>query len=62
MMICLKKRFSAENNIVTAKETVYAITVKLRYNEIHGDREKFRCSENFVVAEKSVNKENRAGV
>lgn len=37
-------------------------TVKLRYNEIHGDREKFRCSENFVVAEKSVNKENRAGV
>lgn len=41
---------------------VIGYTVKLRYNEIHGDREKFRCSENFVVAEKSVNKENRAGV
>lgn len=30
-MICLKKRFSAENNIVTAKETVYAI-IRRFYN------------------------------
>lgn len=48
--------------VATFKVILPENTVKLRYNEIHGDREKFRCSENFVVAEKSVNKENRAGV